>query len=95
MHDPVTIAPWTGTDGYGKPTYGPAVTYQGRIQREFQTLASTTGAQLVEETKVFLDETAVVDERSQVTIEGRIIPIEGLKQVQDEAGNLDHTVLYL
>ena len=36
LHDPVQIAPYTGTDMYGKPTYGPVVTSLARIERHSQ-----------------------------------------------------------
>jgi len=90
LHDPVQIAPYTGQDGYGSPQYGPSVSYLGRIERRFQTAATTTGAMLVEQTTLFLAEDAVIDERSQVTLDGSITPIQGLKLVQDIQGNLDH-----
>lgn len=96
LHDEVLIAPYTGTDAYGTPTYGTPVTVLGRIERRFETQATTTGALLLEETKVFLPETAVVDERSQVTLDdGTVAPIQGLKVVQDAQGNTDHFVVYL
>src|SRR5262249_37360364 len=95
LHDPVTLAPYTGTDAYGKPTYGPAVSYLGRLERRYQTVLGATGRVVVEETKVFLDETAVVNTQSQLTIAGQVIPIQALTRVQDEHGTLDHIVLML
>jgi hypothetical protein len=90
LQDEVMIAPWAGQDAYGRPVYGRAVTYMGRVERHFQTMPSASGAQLVTETVLYLAEDAVIDERSQVTVEGRVLPIEGLKVLKDELGNLDH-----
>jgi|SRR5215831_17364259 len=95
LHDPVTIAPYTGQDLYGSPSYGAPVTYLGRIERHFLTMLGTTGAQLVESTQIFLAEDAVIDERSQLSIEGKTISIQGLKLIQDARGNLDHYLVYL
>lgn len=96
LTETVTIAPYTGHNAYGVPTYGAAVSYPARIQREFQTLSTNVGPQLVEETRLFLDGNAVVDERSRITLpDGAAPPIEGIKPVRDELGTLDHWVVYL
>jgi len=55
-----------------------------------QTLMGPTGAQLVEQTKLYLSEDAVIDERSQVSYGGRVVPIQGMKTVKDEWGHIDH-----
>ena len=95
LHDPITIAPYTGHDAYGKPTYGAPVAYLGRIQRAFDTEMGASGPMLLEKSKMYVDETTVVDTRSQLTIEGKVVPIQGVKPVQDEHGDLDHYILYL
>lgn len=95
LTEAIQVAPYTGQNAYGQPTYGPGVTYQGRIDRHYQTQAVTTGAQLVLETVLWLDETAVIDERSQVTLpDGRVAPIQGLKVLKDEFGVTDHFQVY-
>lgn len=95
LQDPLSIAPWQSVDGYGKPTYGPAVAYLGRIQREYDTEMGASGPMLVEKTKIYVAEDTVVDTRSQLTIEGKVVPIQGLKPVQNEFGDIDHYVLFL
>ena len=92
----IRLAPYTGQDAYGKPTYGPAVEVPARIERHFITAATTTGAQLLDESVVFLDGTVPIDERSQLTLpDGTIAPLEGLKPVLDMAGNIHHFEVYL
>jgi hypothetical protein len=96
LQDTVLIAPYVGQDAYGAPTYGPAVPTLARIERHFMTQLTTTGAQLVEETVLWVDADAVIDERSKLTLpDGRTVPIEGLKPVQDENGVLDHFHVFL
>lgn len=95
LHTPVEIAPYTGQDAYGKPTYGLAVTYLGRIEERFQTLPGPVGPILHDLTVVFLAEDAVVDIQSQVTIAGAVRSLQGVKRVDDEWGQVDHLQLFL
>jgi len=89
------IAPYTGQSPYGAPTFGVDVPTPARIERHFQTMLTTTGAQLVEETKAFVDGDAVVNERSRVTFEdGSIVPLEGIKPVLAIDGTIHHFELF-
>jgi hypothetical protein len=85
------IAPHTGRNAYGQPTYGADVPTPSRIERSFQTLATTTGAQVVSVTTAYVDGNAVVDESSRVTFpDGQITPLQGVKSVLDVAGDVHH-----
>src|SRR5262245_12019691 len=96
LHEAVLIAPWVSNDPYGKPVYGPAVASPAYIERHFQTLLSTVGAQWVEGTVLCLPTDAGMGERSQLPLpDGKIVPIEGLKPIKDENGALDHVQVYL
>src|SRR4029450_8754005 len=90
------IAPYTGRDSYGKPTYGSAVAVPGRIERHFQTAATTTGAQLLEDSVVFLDGEVVIDEQAQLTLpDGQIVPIQGIKFPLALDGSIHHFEVHL
>jgi hypothetical protein len=39
----VTVAPFTGVDEYGTPTYGPAVSYPARVQYTSHEILSNSG----------------------------------------------------
>jgi hypothetical protein len=89
-HDEVQVALYQGQNQYGAPIYGTPTTYLGRVERHFMTQMGPSGQQLVDETVLYLDNDAVIDERSQLTLAGRIVPIEALYPVPDEVGNIDH-----
>lgn len=91
----VQIAPYLGQDGYGKPSYGPAVTYPARIEEHYQTVPSATGVILHDLTVVFVAEDAVVNIQSRVMIQGAVRSLQGIKPVLDEPGQIDHYQLYL
>jgi len=85
------IAPQTGRNSYGQPTFGADVPTPARIERSFQTMATTTGPQVVETTKAFVDADAVVDESSRVTFpDGQIVPLQGVKAPLGIDGTIHH-----
>ena len=45
MPHTVTRRPATGRDAYGKPTYGAAITYQGRVSYKTKRITSRTSGQ--------------------------------------------------
>jgi hypothetical protein len=95
LTDTLLIAAYVGQDVYGTPTYGANVSVPARVERHFQTMASVTGGQLVEETIAYINGDAVVDERSRVTFsDGAIVPIEGVQPVKNTDGLIDHYKLF-
>jgi hypothetical protein len=95
LTETLRIAPHQGQDMYGKPVYGTDVTVQARIERHFETQMGPNGAQLTEETQVYVNGDTVVEERSRITFEdGAVVPLEGIKPVLDPQGSIDHFVLF-
>ena len=55
LTETVSIQPYTGMDQYGKPSYGPAVTYPARVAYRVTTLTNAQGQERTSTTTVYLD----------------------------------------
>lgn len=56
MVDSVSIAPWSGShNGYGKETYGAAVSYQCRIEESVKKVNDQNGKERVSNTTLYVN----------------------------------------
>lgn len=68
MSSTVQIAPRTGKDGFGKPTYGTAVRYRAHLSRQ-PKLVRTGTAQVVDSNQsIYLEGKVAVQPTDQVTL---------------------------
>ncbi len=66
----VQLAPWTGQNDYGEPTYGAMVPYAAKIEQGVNLLREGLGDRsIVPKYKVFLGEAVQVDVRDQLTLD--------------------------
>ena len=68
MSSTVTVAPKTGVDTYGKPTYGTAVTYQCHVSRKRKMVRSASGQDVVSEQAISLNSNVNILPDAQVTM---------------------------
>jgi len=96
----VVIEPYTGSDSFGAPVYGPGASYPARVVGEVKMVRSPTGEEVVSSTKVTIpgppDGPEAVDPRSRITLpDGSTPPILAAPSYPDEYGDIDHIVLRL
>lgn len=68
MASTVTVEPQTGTDGYGKPTYGAASTYRAHLSRKRQLFRSGNGQEVASEQVLYLGTADDVQPTSRLTL---------------------------
>jgi hypothetical protein len=68
MSSTVAIAPQTGVDRYGKPTYGTAVSYIAHLSRKRRMVRTAAGQEIVSDQSVVLNTNVDVPMTSQVTL---------------------------
>lgn len=96
----VTIAAAsTGTDAYGKPTYGSATTYQAAIQGPVKFLHAQTNQERVSEMTIYVFSTSTISARDKLTLpagyDGSATPpIMQVERLADETGQIG-SALYL
>jgi hypothetical protein len=87
----VLHAPYTGQDGYGASTYGPAVTREASIQYDVRQIPTPQGEQARSMTLVFLNGNAPVGARDKLTLpDGTSPAIQQLVAVMDVDGHPSH-----
>lgn len=87
----VLHAPYTGQDGYGASTYGPAVSREASMQYEVRQVLTPQGEQAVSMTVLFLNGDAPVGSRDKFTLpDGTSPAIQQLMAVNDVNGSLSH-----
>lgn len=87
----VLHAPYTGQDGYGASTYGPAVTRAASIQYDVRQIPTPQGEQARSMTLVFLNGDFALGARDKLTLpDGTSPAIQQLMAVNDVNGSLSH-----
>jgi hypothetical protein len=87
----VLHAPYTGQDGYGASTYGPAVTREASIQYDLRQVPTPQGEQARSMTLVFLNGDQPVGARDKLTLpDGTSPAIQQLVAVMDVNKSLSH-----
>lgn len=94
----VTVAPKTGRDAYGQPTYGAAVSYAARIVAKHQLVRGPDGLDVVSTHKVLLMSTANVTPQDQITMpsgfDPTTPPILAVERIPDDRG-VHHTTILI
>lgn len=98
MADTVSVAPWTGADAFGAPTYGSPVTYPAHIAGKIAMVRNLQGEEQVSTVTVYLGSaTAGVKAEDLLVLPTRFQPqspaIVSVAKVSDENGP-HHEVLY-
>ena len=97
MGSSVTVAPLTGKNNYGKPTYGTTVTYKARISYRNRWLRQSDRQEVLSRGEVWTNGVTPVANEDQLTLPagspGPTLtpPILDVQQPQDEDGNVHHT----
>jgi hypothetical protein len=68
MGQSVSLAPFTGRDGYGEPLYGTAVTHRARVVGKIRNVRSFTGQEVVSSQTVYLMAAAAVNPLDKLTL---------------------------
>lgn len=68
MRQRCTVAPYTGADAYGKPTWGTAVTFQCAVVGEQKLVRDSKGQQVPSRSTVYLMSAASVGPQDKVTL---------------------------
>lgn len=104
MSSTVTVAPKTGMDTYGKPTYGTPVSYKAHISRKKMLVRGAGGQEVESQQQIHLMGSPAVVPTAQLTLStadiGSTQPaalnptIVGVERRSDGRGP-HHTVLFL
>ena len=93
MSTTITRKAWGARDAYGKPSYSTAVaTYQARVVAKPLTLAGPQGVELVATHIMYLNTTANIGAKDQITHKGSTYRIIEIGREPDEDG-MHHTWL--
>jgi hypothetical protein len=91
LTDIVQIAPYTGQDGYGTPTYGTPVATPCRVEYRTQVFTNAHGQERVSRALIFFDGTVTLSIRDKLTLEDGTSPaIERLELWKTPQGTPDH-----
>lgn len=97
----ITLAPLTGVDEYGAPTFGAAVTYPARVHERLERVVDFDGNETLASTVVWVAPHATsglpdgLSPRSQITLEdGTTPPILRYSRIPDEDGE-HHAKMWL
>lgn len=91
LTDTVPLAPWTGQDGYGAPTYGPAVPTPARVEYRQRRIVNAQGQERMSLCTVFFNGNVTVDLRDKLILPDTTSPaIQLVYPVRDEVGAVDH-----
>lgn len=67
----VTVEPYEGTDGYGRPVYGEPVVVPCFLEDARRTVRDKTGAEVISESTFYADPGPVIPNLSRVTLPSR------------------------
>lgn len=98
LPDVVTIEPFTGSDSYGAPQFGSAVTYRARIEWGPKDVRNAAGEEVVSNARVFIATASAVDTRSRITLpagRGPMNPPIMMVRAVTAARRIHHTVVYV
>lgn len=86
---------YTGQNGYGAPTYGPAVLRACRVEFKVQPVRTGQGEEYTSDTHIFFDVDFTLQLRDKVLLEDGTAPqIQAVHQYKDEFGTRHHQVAY-
>lgn len=74
LSETVYHAAYSGQDGYGQPTYAPAIARACRIEWKLRRIVTATGQERMSRARVFLDGTFTMDLRDQLTLPDGTMP---------------------
>lgn len=104
MSSSALVAAKTGTDGFGKPTYGTAVRYDAHLSRKPEMVLTAQGQQVLSNQSLHLATAAPIQATAQVTLStGDVGSTEAIyltpliyavERLFDESG-AHHTILRL
>jgi len=104
MAHTATIAPWTGFDGQGEPTFGAAVTYRCRLGANIKNVRDARGQEVVSSHTLWLGASPIVNVLDKLVLSTGVMgsteesrtspPIISVQQHADQHG-MHHTKLYL
>ena len=98
MPDTVTIEPFSSMDGYGKATYGAAVSVRCRVEQGAKNVKDFSGQEAVSMTQLYLSRTSAVGLKDRITLPAGSVPLRppiiNSVLVKDEAG-AHHVEVYL
>ena len=88
MTQTVTIAPLTGRDNYGKPTFGTGVVWRARIKGTNRRVVDHAGQEAVSTTEVWIGGVSGIGPTDQLTLpDGTSPPLLKVERYPDEDGN--------
>lgn len=91
LTDTVLVAPCTGRDAYGAPSFGTPVARKARLQKRLSTQFGPAGRQIVEDTRLFIEGSFVMQATDQITLaDATTPPIQGFAPKYDQHGVLSH-----
>ena len=104
MSSTASVAPRSGMDGYGKPTYGTAVSYKAHLSRKRRLVRGANGQEVVSDQALYLATGDNIQPTGKVTLSTADIgsteaaqispPIVAVERRFDQYGP-HHVVLYL
>jgi hypothetical protein len=71
----ITISPWSSADGYGKPTYGAAVTHTCLLVRTPKMIRTVTGQEKVSMAQIYLTSAPGTSVKDKVTLPDGTTPV--------------------
>lgn len=88
LADTLTVAPRTGQDGYGVPTYGTVVSMKARVVYRNRLVRDSEGREAASRITAWVDAgTTVITSTDEVTLpDGTTPPILSVERVPDEEG---------
>lgn len=91
LTETLTVKPYLTQDAYGRPTYGPPVTYAAREEWRIRQIVDQTGQERISRARVFFDGNVPLTLRDQVTLtDGTSPPILLLYHVRGMQGAISH-----
>lgn len=95
LNQTITLAPATGLDGYGKATYGTAVSVPALVEQRLKMIRDAQGREVVSSTQAFVDGTTVVTTESKITLpDGSTPVILAVASMPDVDGTIYSKVIY-
>ena len=94
----ILIAPRTGQNSYGKPTYGSDVTHKGRIMRKVKRVLTDSGEERMSDRSIVLAEAASISALSRITLpagyEPLIPPVVAVRKFVAEDNSV-HSIIFI
>lgn len=95
----ITVTPWASQDGYGKATYGAAVSYRAQVVHAQKMVRRDDGQEVLATTQVILAGQPSISTKDRITLPAAFTPNQppllAVESFPDERGAGYATVLYL